>query len=72
MDQQKMGKISSKYRLKFNGTETESPCERFLNGNLVQTSFKFVQNILVKLTNAPFPYQQFKIFSRSLTVQAGT
>ena len=46
-DQQKMGKISAKYRLKFNGMETESPCERFLNGNLIQTSFEIVQNILV-------------------------
>ena len=45
--QQKVGKISVKYGLKFNGTETESPCEQFLNRNLVQTSFKFVQNIFV-------------------------
>ncbi len=52
--------------------EAESPCERFLNGNLVQTSFKIVQNILVLRTNVPFPYRQFKNFSHSLTVQAGT
>ncbi len=46
-DRQKVGKISVKYRVKFNGMETESPCEQFLNGNLVQTSFKIIQNILV-------------------------
>jgi hypothetical protein len=46
-DQQKMGKISAKYRLKFNRTDTESAWEQLLNGNLVQTSFKIIQNVLV-------------------------
>jgi hypothetical protein len=43
----KSGKISVKYRLKFNGMETESPCERFLifewesHSNVVQVRSKY-------------------------------